>query len=130
MAETPGLENTIDIARVIEKNSFRLSKAAVLAASKTLVDAAKKAVKGSVVKEVGRRAAIKGEKAFAKVGFVKFPRKDDGQDGPHGVYLELGTKYIDADHAVASAIVSNRNSAIESAKHAVKRELENLLNSK
>lgn len=118
------LTHTIEI---VGRYNRSVAWAAVRAGVRVYLRAIKAVVRGSIRNEVGVYSmGKKGGGVEATVGFRRFPRPGDGQNGPHGVYLEHGTKYIAPDHAVANALMATRGAALSAMTIAAETKLEQL----
>ena len=112
---------------VIGKHDKAVAWAAVRAGLRVYLRACKSVVRGSIRNEVGIYRLAQSEKIVqGVVGFKRFPRLGDGQNGPHGVYLEHGTKYIAPDHAVANALTTSRGAALAAMRAAIEKKLQQL----
>ncbi len=91
-----------------------------------LAKACRDAAPGSIKKEVGMFVRVSGNRVWGRVGLMKFPRPGDGQNGPHGVYLDQGTKFIAARHFIGNAISSAMPAARNAMQRAVQRKIKKL----
>jgi hypothetical protein len=89
--------------------------------------ACKDASPGSIKQECGKFVRVAGTRVWGRAGLMKFPRPGDGQNGPHGVYLTLGTKFIRPQGFIEGALRGSQSRAIEAGKAAAKRRVERLV---
>lgn len=97
--------------------------AGVRAGCAVMARAGRDAVPGRIKREVGMRVRVVGSRVEGRAGLVRFPRKGDGPDGPHGVYSELGTKFIAPRYRIRAAQRSARAAAIAAMRRAVKGKI-------
>lgn len=95
-----------------------ISRATVNAGLQVLSTAAKAASQGSIKGEVGWYSRILGGVASGVAGLLRLPRRGDRQGGPHGFFLDQGTKYIPARHTIGNALNAATPRAIQAAKNA------------
>lgn len=88
--------------------------------------ACKNAMPGSTKQEVGKYVRVTGDRVWGRAGLIRFPRQGDGQNGPHGVYLDQGTKFIPARRYISTAISGAMPSALEAGKRAAQRRIDKL----
>lgn len=100
-----------------------IERATVVAGCIVMSDASKAAAPGSIKQECGFYVRRNGDRAVGKVGLMKFPRRGDGQNGPHGIYLEHGTKYITARRFIRSALQASRARAEVAMRQAAQRKI-------
>lgn len=105
-----------------------VAAAAVNAGLRVYETEARKSVPGTIKQEVGKYVRKGVNSIWGRAGLMRFPRKGDGQNGPHGIYLEHGTKFIRARHYIANAIARSKAFAINAAQRAAKRRLEQVAN--
>jgi HK97 gp10 family phage protein len=110
----------------MQKGSTSVAAATVSAGLNVLAKAAKEAAQGSIKEECGKFMRVRDGEATGRAGLIKFPRKGDGQNGPHGVYLERGTKFISARRTIASALKSAKPAAIATMRRAAEDKLEQM----
>ena len=111
----------------IEKSSHVLAKSALYAGLGTLASAAKNASPGSIKQETGFRVYKTADPPKGYAGLIRFPRRGDGQNGPHGVYLELGTKFITARRFIATALRGAIPRALEAMRQAAERRVQRII---
>lgn len=123
--------------KTIDANLSRLGRSGVLIARASvnsglnvLSTSAKNAAPGTISREVGKYVRVTGETAWGKAGLMQFPRPGDGQNGPHGVYVDQGTKFIQARHFIGRAIRSAFPRAIQAASSAAARVAQKIVNRK
>lgn len=90
--------------------------------------ACRNAAPGSIKQEVGKYVRVSGDRVWGRAGLIKFPRPGDGQNGPHGVYVDLGTKFITPRRFTENAISGATSTAIQAMKHAAARKIDKILN--
>lgn len=102
-----------------------IARASVGTGLSVLSAAAKAAAPGSIKNEIGWHIETIGNETHGWAGFMQFPRPGDGPRGPHGVYLDQGTKFIRAWHfvgqALAAALPRARKAASNAAYRAAKK---------
>lgn len=114
----------------LEKQSKAVSVAAVSAGLGVLSNAAKQASPGTIRREVGRYIRSNGDVVWGRAGLMQFPRQGDGQHGPHGVYLDQGTKYISARQFIGNALRGASGRAKAAMKRAAERKIAKLASGK
>lgn len=115
-----GSDELISNIERIQKSGKSIAMSTVNAGLTVYANAAKNASPGTIKQETGKYLRVNGEKVSGRAGLIRFPRRGDGQDGPHGVYLELGTKFISPRGFIRSAL----QSAMPSARAAMRRAAE------
>lgn len=118
--EVGGVDATLRKLTEISDGERSIAVASVSAGLRVFAQASRDASPGTIKDETGSYLKIAGKKVWGRAGLVKFPRRGDGQDGPHGVYLELGTKFISPRGFIRSAL----QSAMPSARAAMRRAAE------
>lgn len=110
-----------------------IERAAVGAAVGVLAGAARKASPGTVKREIGGSVKVQGNHVVGRAGLTKFPRrgvrysgKRGGNRSPHGIYLEVGTRYIAARHFVNRALSAARQAAEQAAIRAARKKVMSL----
>ena len=111
---------------VLSDSSVAVSRAAIGAGCSVLANACRAASPGTIKKECGWYLRTEGNRVRGRAGLMQFPRPGDGQDGPHGAYVTLGTKYIIARRFIENALKSARPQAIAAAKRAAERKISKL----
>jgi hypothetical protein len=111
----------------IEKASKAIAISAVAAGLSVLARAAKSASPGSIKNETGKYLKVAGDKVLGRAGLIRFPRPGDGQNGPHGVYVDQGTKYITPRRFIASALTAAKPAAVAAMELAAKRRLDRIV---
>ncbi len=107
---------------------MKIARRAVGAGTGVMVKACRDASPGSVKNEVGRSIRVEGDVVTGKAGLMRFPKKGQSK-GPHGVYLEHGTKFIAARHFIRDALASSRNAAAIAMEKSVQRSIETIVSS-
>lgn len=108
----------------LQSGAGEIGRSVAIAGGVVMKDACKAAAPGSIKNEVGMSVGGQGEKTVVRVGLVKFPRRGDGQNGPHGIYLERGTKFIAARRFIQTALRSSRGRAIAAMRAAGKKRIQ------
>lgn len=114
----------------LEKQPKAVAISAVSAGLGVLASAAKQASPGTIRREVGKYIRVNGDVVWGRAGLMQFPRKGDGQNGPHGFYLDQGTKYIAARGFIGNAIRGASARARSAMKRAAERKIEKLASGK
>ena len=120
----------------IANGQLVIERAAVGAAVGVLAGAARKASPGTVTREVGGSVRTQGNHVVGRAGLTKFPRRGvrySGKRGstnrsPHGIYLEVGTRYIAARRFVSKALAAARPAAESAAARAAQKKIQSLAN--
>lgn len=107
-----GLADLRERLATFERNGPAIGRAAVAAGCAILAEAAKAAAPGSTKAEIGFYLRGKGTKTTGRVGFMQYPTPGQPKGGPHGIFLETGTKYILARHMVSAAMRQARPAAL------------------
>lgn len=92
---------------------------------RVLKQAAVAAAIGGIKREVGGYVRKSGQEIVTRVGLLAIPVR--GQRGPHGVFLELGTKYIVARHMISIAMDVALSRAMDAASSAAEKKINSLL---
>jgi len=114
----------------VEKNATSIARSAVSAGIGVLANAAKSASPGTIKQECGGYVRATGKTVSGRAGLMRFPRPGDGQNRPHGVYLDQGTKYIPARGFIGNALRAATGRAAQAMKRAGKRRIQQLASSK
>lgn len=104
-----------------------IARRAVVAGTSVVAKACRDASPGTVKREVGSFVKVEGDAVVGRAGLMKFPKRGQKGKGPHGVYLEHGTKFIAARHFIASAIASSRSRAAVAMEDSIERDIETLV---
>jgi hypothetical protein len=80
---------------------------------------------GNIKKEIGGYVKTQGEQLISRVGLLAMPVR--GRRGPHGVFLELGTKYIVARHTISMAMEAALAIALNAAERAAQKKINSIL---
>ena len=128
--EATGGDDLMKSFVMLEKQSKSVALAAVSAGLGVLASAAKQASPGTIRREVGRYIRSSGDVVTGRAGLMQFPRPGDGQNGPHGVYLDQGTKYIAARGLISSALRGASGRAKAAMKRAAERKIAKLASGK
>jgi hypothetical protein len=125
----PGIESNgaLQIMASLQKvadSQTEIARRAVVAGTSVVAKACRTASPGTVKREVGSFVKVDGDAVVGKAGLMRFPRRGQKGKGPHGVYLEHGTKFIAARHFIANAIASSRGRAAVAMENSIKRSIE------
>jgi HK97 gp10 family phage protein len=123
---TTGADDLLAKLDAIKNADAKLSRAAVGAAVRAFANAAKAAAPGSVKKEIRLTIRVKSGKITGRAGLMKIPKRGQ-RHGPHGVFLERGTKYITARRFINNALQAATPVAAVAARVAVERKLSSLV---
>jgi hypothetical protein len=120
-----GVDQLIDRVAVLSKpeSAKSVSMAFTYAFLGVQAQACRDASPGSVKQECGKFVRVSGIRVWGRAGLMKFPREGDGQNGPHGVYLTLGTKFIRARGFIQGALQGSQARAIAAGKAAAQRRV-------
>lgn len=99
-----------------------IARASVGAGLSTLAKSAKRAAIGGIKQEVGWYIRRSGNKAWGRAGLMQYPER--GQQGPHGLFIDLGTKYVTARHLIGAAL----GRAMPAARRAMERAAQSRIN--
>lgn len=114
----------------IENGEVSIARAAVSASLSVLAQAAANASPGTIKQETGKYVRVEGDRVWGRAGLIQFPRRGDGQNGPHGVYLDQGTKFIAARHFIGNALRANKSRALNAGQRAAARRVRQLAGKK
>lgn len=103
-----------------------IARSAVSAGLATMARAARKASPGAVKKEIGFYIRRKGDAVTGRAGLMQYPHRNKGK-GPHGLFLDIGTKYIVARHMITNALRESRPLAMKAAEKAARNKLNKIL---
>lgn len=119
----------------IANGRVEIERASVGAAVGVLAGSARKASPGTIKREIGGSVKTKGNHVVGRAGLTKFPRRGvrySGKRGsnrsPHGIYLEVGTRYIAARRFVSNALAAAKPAAESAAVRAAQKKFQQLSN--
>lgn len=115
---------------VLEDSGASIAKTAAAAAVDTLKKAAVAAAIGTIKREVGGFVKQVGDEVIGRVGLMAFPKRGQKGKGPHGIYLESGTKYIVARHMISMAMDMAIARALDAAERAAEKKMNQILRNK
>lgn len=121
--ESNGALQIIARMQAIADGHDEIALRAVVAGVSVIAKACRDASPGSIKNEVGSFVKVDADGAVGRAGLMKFPRRGQTGKGPHGVYLEHGTKYIAARHFIANAISASRGRAAIAMEKSLNRSL-------
>lgn len=107
-------------------NSQAVARASTAAGLSVLANACRQQSPGSVKEECGWFIRNDGERVWGRAGLMRFPKQGDGQNGPHGLFLTIGTRYIVARHFIENALRGAAPRARAAAKRAAERKIAKL----
>jgi hypothetical protein len=113
----------------VSSAGVEIAKAASWAVVGTLRKAAVSAAIGTIKREIGGYVKQVGEQVISRVGLMQFPKRGQ-KKGPHGIYLETGTKYIVARHMISMAMDVAISRALDAAERAAEKKMNQILRSK
>lgn len=131
MAEDTFLSDIRDVQDDLEGISgsgVSIAKSASWAFVGVLKRAAIQVALGNIKKEIGGYVKTRGEQLISRVGLLAMPVR--GRRGPHGVFLELGTKYIVARHTISIAMEAALTIALDAAERAAEKKINQILRTK
>lgn len=111
----------------LKKGGVSVGFASVGAGCAVMVDAMKAEAPGSTKQEIGMSLKRRGDVIRGRAGFVRFPKSSDGQNGPHGVYVNSGTKYITARRFIEKARRSSQARALAAMKMSGKKRIQDIV---
>jgi len=123
-----GGDDILKTLGILEKQSKSVAVSAVSAGLGVLASAAKQASPGTIRREVGKYIRTNGDVVWGRAGLMQFPRPGDGQHGPHGVYLDQGTRYIAARGFIGNALRGASGRAKAAMQRAAERKIQKLSN--
>ena len=100
-----------------------IERAGVRAGCVVMANACRAAVPGTIKQEIGFHTTREGKRTVGRAGLMRFPRRGDGQDGPHGLYVDKGTRYIAPRHWIRTALQASRGAAKAAMARAIKRRI-------
>ena len=103
----------------LQSDGKAIARAGISAACQEMAKACESNSPGSIKDEVGYSVKNKGDEVVGRVGLVKFPRRGQ-KNGPHGVYLERGTKFITPRKFIEQALRSSRPRALAAMRRVIK----------
>mgnify|MGYP003450950817 CR=1 FL=1 len=109
--------------KALSQGGQEISRQSVRAGCSVLAAACTAAAPGTIKREVGFSVKQVGAKIVGRAGLMRFPRRSDGQNGPHGVYLDQGTKYITARRFIAAALRAGRSAALMAIRRSAKARI-------
>ncbi len=115
-----------NLQRIVDAQT-QIARDAAGAGVSVSVQACRSAAPGSIKNEVGGYVKAQGAVATGKAGLMQYPRRGQQGKGPHGVYLDQGTKYITARHFIGQALAGSRAQAEQVMERSVERSIENLV---
>lgn len=107
----------------LKQHETAIERAGVKAACVVMANACRNAVPGRIKQEIGFRVKAVGDHVEGRAGLMRFPRSGDGQDGPHGVYVDQGTRYIAPRNWIKTALRSARAAAVAAMRRAIKGKI-------
>lgn len=114
----------------LSKGGIIIARAVVASGLSVLKSAAVAASPGTIKNEVGMYVRTSGNLAYGRAGLMQFPRVGDGPHGPHGVYLDQGTKHIQARHFIGRSMSAAMPRAVQAAKLAGYRTAQKIARNK
>src|SRR5690348_13652658 len=123
-AETTGADAIVRTLQKIADAQTRIARNAVNAGTYVAAQACRQVAPGSTKREIGRFVKAAGAFAYGRAGLMALPKRNQAGKGPHGVYLDQGTKFIPARHFIGNALASARAPAINAMSESVNRTIE------
>ncbi len=112
------------------RSSPAIARAAVSAGLSVLAAAAKEAAIGTIKQEIGKYVRPTSSGAWGRAGLMQYPHRGDGQNGPHGIFVDQGTRYIQPRQFIGRALSAAAPRAIQAAKNAGFRTAKKISESK
>ena len=109
----------------LANSGVEIAKSSSWAFVRVLKQAAVAAAIGGIKREVGGYVRQQGQNFISRVGLLAVPVR--GQRGPHGVFVELGTKYIVARHTISIAMDVALARAMDAAASAAEKKINSIL---
>ena len=88
----------------VKRGAVPMALSVVSAGTTVFRRAAVDAVPGTIKREIGRYLKINGKRVTGRAGLMRYPKRGDGPDGPHGYYVDQGTKFITARRFIGPAM--------------------------
>lgn len=104
----------------LKQNATSIERAGVRAACAVMANGCRDAVPGRIKEEIGFHVKTEGDHVEGRAGLMRFPRRGDGPDGPHGIYPDQGTKFIAARNWIRTALRASRSRALAAMRRAIK----------
>lgn len=127
MSELQGMSNLLRELEGLEEHAPAIARAAVGAGLSTLAKAARTAAIGTIKDEVGWFIRQETSRIWGRAGLMQFA--DPGEkDAPHGLFLDVGTRYIIARHNISKAMADAIPRAIKASQRAAERKIKSIRN--
>lgn len=109
--ETTGVDAVRARMLRLQESAGSISRSIVRTGCAVLASACRNAAPGTIKQEIGFHVETSGKASTGRAGLMRFPRR--GQtNGPHGIYIDQGTKYITPRRFLAAALGSSRGRAL------------------
>lgn len=102
--EVGGLQGLLKAIDDLERGAMPMAISVVSAGTTVFKRAAVDASPGTIKSEIGRYLKIVGKRVTGRAGLMRYPKRGDGQNGPHGYYVDQGTKFISARRFIGPAM--------------------------
>lgn len=106
-----------------------IARASVAAGLSTMARAARRASPGTVKTEIGFYIRENGDVVSGRAGLMQYPRRGV-KKGPHGFFLDQGTRYIAARHMISNALSESIPKARTAMERAAARKLQSFIRQK
>jgi hypothetical protein len=120
------IQSVQDELDLMSRSGTDIAKSAAWAGVTVLKQAAIRSAIGTIKREIGGYVRQAGEEIVGKVGLMMFPKRGQ-KKGPHGIYLESGTKYIVARHMISIAMNAAISRALDAAERAADKKINQIL---
>lgn len=127
MSELEGMTRLLRELEGLEEHAPAIARAAVGAGLSTLARAARTAAVGTIKTETGWYIRQTTNRIWGRAGLMQFANPGD-KDAPHGLFLDIGTKYITARHNISKAMIDALPKAIRAAERAAERKIKSIRN--
>lgn len=88
--------------------------------------ACRNAAPGTIKREIGFSVKTSGKTSTGRAGLMRFPRRGEGQNGPHGIYVDQGTRHIAPRRFLAQALRSSRGQALAAMRRTANLRIQSL----
>lgn len=127
MSSIEGLDKLTKELEGLEEHAPAIARAAVGAGLSTLARAARNAAVGTIKTETGWYIRQQTNRIWGRAGLMQYANPGEA-DAPHGLFLDLGTKYITARNNISKALIDAAPRALKAAERAAERKIKSIRN--
>lgn len=95
----------------LSESAASVSRSVVRTGCAVLASACRNAAPGTIKQEVGFFVRTSGKTSTGRAGLMRFPVRGQSR-GPHGLYVDQGTRYITARRFISQALGASRGRAL------------------